>query len=122
MFEYVLEDKETYLLAKGRGDTADHAEWKSKAEKLLKETSVRGFKRLLVDRLDVELKVDAYDIVTVADHLTDLGLHQLGLRIAVVTREDNALFCMLETIMTNRSFAYRVFRDYDSAEQWLLHG
>lgn len=121
MFDYQLEEKGSYLLAKGRGDSVSHEEWNFNAEKLLRETCERGHKRLLIDRLGVELKVDAFDVVTVADHLAEMGLHQLGLRIAVVSDGDSALFCMLETAMTNRSFVYKAFRDVDAAREWLLN-
>lgn len=122
-FEFCLEEKEGYLLALPRGDDPSTEEWCTASEAMFLEAHGRSIPRILINRLEEEISFDALDAVHVAKFLQDLEFQQLGFRIGVLAKpEALEAFTMLETIMTNRAFAYKVFADKDAALQWLMGG
>jgi len=80
-----------------------------------------GIRRLLLDERDVTFRVDFADSMEVAEYWNSKGLPALGLRLAVLPSHTTPVQMEeFETLAANRSVAYRVFADEESALDWLL--
>lgn len=102
------------------GDISSFEEFSGKATKVVQKVVASGCKRILLDDRNLALKLDAHDIICIAQQLEKANLQSMGMRLASLSRlEDDEVYTNIETIYQNRSINFRRFDDKKAAVEWL---
>lgn len=119
-FRYRYEEMPGYTLVIPEGTPETAKELGEQAVEMFNRAARSESKRVLIDRRGTGIPFDKLEMIRVSDLLDKHDLQYLGVRIAVLTSPENAKpFNSLETSLTIRAFAYRVFGDKDDALAWL---
>ncbi|WP_319581989.1 hypothetical protein [uncultured Pseudodesulfovibrio sp.] len=77
--------------------------------------------RFLMDERGLDLRLEAHDIIKVANRLEERNVQSLGGRSACLCKPASFdLYRACETIYHNRSLSYKVFGDEADAVAWLM--
>ncbi|CCH48335.1 hypothetical protein [Pseudodesulfovibrio piezophilus] len=115
-----INQNDLWLTIVTRGGISGYDDFLEKAETIIDLVRDAGTRRILLDDRDVRIDLDVLDIIRVAERLDEADFPTLGLRIAcLVGNQDHTVFRTVETIYSNRSINFRLFRCRESAIEWL---
>ncbi|MGL1861362.1 MAG: hypothetical protein OCC46_02435 [Pseudodesulfovibrio sp.] len=119
-YAYTFTDKQDYLLCVTGGEVKDVASLISYSEAIVVETRKLGRSRLLIDDRALTVNLLPLEVAIFGDHLANINFDNTRLRIAVLYSPLNKeISHIFETVLTNRSFSFRAFKERENATEWL---
>ena len=113
-------DDADWLVAVSKGEITSLDALVDQLKRVFERAVAFGRKRVLLYDRDLALRVDALDIATAAAMQEEQGTAHLGMRLACVCDPAcHPVYAMMETMLRNRSFSYRLFAKEDDALAWL---
>jgi len=114
-------DKEDYLFFNVDGEANALDDIIAHAESVISQARKFKHTRLLMDETALVMNVDAHDIILFAKWFAETKVAGTGFRAAVVCSQCNrSLIRSSETALQNRSISYKMFKNVESAKEWLM--
>lgn len=118
-YEFEVQPKDGYIRLTASGVLESDSDLMVLSQSLEKEALRFHCRRLLIDERKAVKKVTPHDFITFSDF--KMNGPRSWLRMAIVYSPENvSRFRWIETVLQNRSVAYRQFSSTEEAEQWLV--
>lgn len=120
-YKVEFKNEEGYLHAIATGDCRTLDDLYEYGSTIVEATQNHGQKRVLMDFRGVYMELESFHATTYTEHLLDMGMPELGLKLAaLVDEKDLEITRNFETAFRIRSIMQRAFLDHDEAVKWLL--
>lgn len=120
-FDLLFETRDGYIVGIVTGVISTPEDLLRKIGTMVHKGLDSNVTRFLMDERGLELRLEAHDIVEVANRLEERNIQSLGGRSACLCNPDFVeLYRACETIYHNRSLSYRVFGGEADAVAWLM--
>ena len=112
--------KNGYLLAETSGEICTFDEFSEKAQSVVREAMESGLHRVLLDERNLNVAIDTFDSLRVAQDFEKDDIQIYGGRLACLCHNECVnIYKTFETLYQNRSLSYHLFDDIPTAIAWL---
>jgi len=119
-FEIMFEARDGYMVGVVTGVIATPEEMLRKVRTMIHKALDSNVTRFLMDERGLELRLEAHDVIEVANRLDKRNIQSLGGRSACLcSARLLERYKACETVYRNRSLSYRVFLREEDAVAWL---